>query len=109
MKPLHEPRHKEARTMIIVLGNWRSVALRAAAAIVFGVLTLVWPEITLWALVLLFGAFVLVDGLFALAGAFGRHAPERRGWLVAEGIAGIGIGLITFIWPDVTALALLYL
>ena len=94
--------------MLLVLG-WRSVALRAAGALAFGILTLVWPELTLWALVLLFGAYVLVDGIFALVGTFSREGRERRGWLIFEGIVGVGIGIVTFVWPDVTALALLYL
>jgi uncharacterized membrane protein HdeD (DUF308 family) len=95
--------------MIIVLGDWRGVALRAVAALAFGILTLVWPEISLWALVVLFGAFAFVDGVFALIGAFGPNAPERRGWLILQGVVSIGIGVVTFVWPDVTALALLYL
>jgi uncharacterized membrane protein HdeD (DUF308 family) len=69
----------------------------------------VWPDVTLWALVILFGAWMLVDGGFTLAAVFGGDVREHRGWFVAEGIAGVAIGLITFIWPDVTALALLYL
>lgn len=102
--------------MIVVVGTSRGVALRAAVALLFGIVTLVWPELTLWALVALFGAFVLVDGVFALVAAFtGDRSHERvgfratRGWMIVEGILGIFVGIVTFIWPDVTALALLYL
>jgi uncharacterized membrane protein HdeD (DUF308 family) len=94
--------------MIIVFGGWRGVAIRAVAAIAFGVLTLVWPELTLWALVILFGAYVLVDGVFSLAAASKPEGRARRGWLVFEGIVGIAAGIVTFLWPDITALALLY-
>jgi len=87
--------------------DWRSVGLRGLAAIAFGVLVLVWPGLTVTALVLLFGVFVLVDGFAHLVAAFA--ARDNRGLLIFEGIAGVGVGVITLVWPDVTALALLYL
>jgi uncharacterized membrane protein HdeD (DUF308 family) len=96
--------------LILWVGDWRAVALRGVAALAFGILTLIWPDLTLWALVLLFGAFVLVDGVFMLAAAI-RNEPgtgQRRGWLIFEGIVGVTIGVITFVWPDITALALLF-
>jgi len=95
--------------MILVLGSWQSVAVRGLAAVLFGIAALIWPDLTLWALVVLFGAWVLVDGAFALWAAITVQGRERRWLLVIEGIAGIAAGTITFVWPDVTALALLYL
>lgn len=96
--------------IVTPIGNWKTLALRGAAAVLFGLLTLVWPGVTLWALVLLFGAWALVDGvsrLMALAtGAPG--AREHRTTLVLQGILGIGIGIMTFVWPGMTALALLF-
>src|ERR1700692_2342947 len=97
--------------LTLALVDWRIIALRAVAAIAFGILTLIWPGLTLWALVVLFGAYVLVDGVFAIVGVV-RGAPtarDRRGCLIFEGIAGIGAGVLTFAWPGITALALLYL
>ena len=90
---------------------WWAVALRGALAVVFGVLALIWPDITLRALVLLFGFYALVDGLLALAALLlgGRLVGQRRGWLVVEGVAGIAAGVFTFLWPGITALVLLYL
>ena len=90
--------------------HWWAVALRGVAAVLFGLIALVWPTITLLALVVLFGAYVLVDGLIALAvAAFGgRGAMGRRGWLVFEGITGIIMGVLTFAWPDITTLVLLW-
>jgi uncharacterized membrane protein HdeD (DUF308 family) len=89
--------------------NWWAVALRGVAAILFGLAALVWPQITLYALVLLFGAYSLVDGAFTLVAAFGRGArPGGRGWLIARGVAGIAVGVLTFVWPGITALALLW-
>ncbi|MCU7730798.1 HdeD family acid-resistance protein [Actinoplanes sp. KI2] len=92
--------------------HWWAVALRGAAAILFGVLALVWPGITVLALVLLFGAYALVDGAFTLAAAFGNRDGGRtrgdRAWLFARGIAGILTAVIAVVWPGITALALLW-
>jgi uncharacterized membrane protein HdeD (DUF308 family) len=90
--------------------SWWIMAVRGAAAVIFGVLALIWPEITLLALVLVFGAYALVDGLFALVAAVrGRQlAGGSRAWLVLEGLLGVGAGIVTVVWPDITALALLW-
>jgi uncharacterized membrane protein HdeD (DUF308 family) len=88
------------------------VALRGVTAILFGVLALVWPGITVFALVIVFGAYALVDGAFSLVAAFGkRDGGRRRGnhaWLFARGMAGILTGVIAVVWPGITALALLW-
>lgn len=90
--------------------NWWVVALRGVVALLFGLLALIWPSITVLVLVTLFGAYALVDGVFALGTAiFGRGAIGSRGWLVVGGIAGIAIGILTFVWPGSTALVLLWL
>jgi uncharacterized membrane protein HdeD (DUF308 family) len=93
---------------------WWVVALRGALAILFGVTALVWPGITLFALVLIFGAYSLVDGVCTLAAALGRRdrgATDTGGriWLFVQGVAGIIIGVLAFVWPGITALALLWL
>jgi uncharacterized membrane protein HdeD (DUF308 family) len=88
---------------------WWVVALRGAAAVIFGLIALIWPGITLLALVILFGAYALVDGVGALIAAFGgRGRTGGRGWLIVEGIAGIVVAIVTFFWPDVTTLVLLW-
>jgi uncharacterized membrane protein HdeD (DUF308 family) len=90
--------------------NWWALALRGLAAIVFGVLAFVWPGITLWALVLLFGAYMLVDGIFAIVAAVRAAGREARWWLLlVEGVLGVLAGLVAFLLPGITALALLYL
>src|SRR3954466_2356877 len=96
--------------LILFVGDWRAVALRGLAALAFGILTLVWPGLTLWALVVLFGAYALVDGVLVLGAVIAHRVPigGRRGWLVFDGIAGVAVGIVTFAWPDVTALALLF-
>ena len=90
--------------------NWWALALRGLAAIVFGVLAFVWPGLTLWALVLLFGAYMLVDGIFAIVAAVRAAGREARWWLLlVEGVLGVLAGLVAFLLPGITALALLYL
>ena len=90
--------------------NWTLFLLRGIAAIIFGaVRSLIWPGITLVTLVLLYGAYALVDGLFALfAGIMGKVALAPRWWLVVIGLLGIGAGIGTFVWPAITALILLF-
>jgi uncharacterized membrane protein HdeD (DUF308 family) len=89
--------------------NWWMFAVRGVAAIIFGVLALVWPGQALQALVLVFGAFALVDGIFAVIAGIAARGTFDRWWAVLlEGVAGIVIGLLTFFWPNITALVLVY-
>src|SRR5258708_9210857 len=87
--------------------NWWLLRLRGICAILFGVLTFVWPGITLLTLVLLYGAYALVDGVLALAEAVMGGAPAPRWWLALVGLLGIAVGIMTFAWPGITALVLL--
>lgn len=87
--------------------NWWVLALRGVAGILFGLGAFVWPGITIAALVLLFGAYVLVDGIFAVAAGVRMRGQLDRWWLVVlEGIAGIVLGVLTFRSPDITVLVL---
>ena len=88
--------------------NWWLVLLRGIAAIVFGLLAFAWPGLTLVTLVLFYGAFALVDGVCAVIAAIKGGTPAPRWWLALVGIAGIVAGLLTFVWPGVTALVLLF-
>jgi uncharacterized membrane protein HdeD (DUF308 family) len=96
--------------MIVLARNWWALVLRGALAIAFGILAFAWPNLTVAALVALFGAFALVDGVFALVAAW-RAAERRRPWwpMALEGVSGVALGILTFVWPEVTAFALLYL
>jgi len=88
--------------------NWWLLALRGIAGILFGIGAFVWPGATLAALVLLFGAYVLLDGIFAVIAGIGMRRQLSRWWLIVlEGVAGIILGVLTFRSPDTTALVLL--
>ena len=90
--------------------SWWSLALRGLVAVLFGLAALFWPDLVLEVLILLFGAYALVDGVFALIAAFGSSGRGmRRLLLLIEGVLGILFGLLALFWPVLTALALLYL
>jgi uncharacterized membrane protein HdeD (DUF308 family) len=88
--------------------NWWMLLLRGIAAIVFGLLALAWPGMTLVTLILFYGAYVLVDGVLAVFAAITGGTPAPRWWLAVVGLLGIAAGLLTFLMPGVTALVLLY-
>lgn len=89
--------------------NWWMMALRGLFAILFGVVALAWPGTTLFVLVLLFGSYVLIDGVLAIVAAFRHRDLNDRWWvLLLEGLAGIVAGGLTFVWPGITAVVLLY-
>ena len=90
--------------------NWWAVALRGAAALLFGLIALIWPPSAVAALVLLFGAYAFVDGIFNLIAAV-RAPREGRRWgsLAFEGVVSLLAGVLTFFWPGITALALVLL
>jgi uncharacterized membrane protein HdeD (DUF308 family) len=88
---------------------WKVTALRGALAIAFAVVILIWPNVGLSALIAVFGAFALVSGVATIAAAI-RMPMERRQhmWLVIEGLLGVAVGIVVFVWPDLSALGLLY-
>jgi uncharacterized membrane protein HdeD (DUF308 family) len=89
--------------------NWWAMALRGIAAILFGILALWVPGAALFALVILFGAFAFVDGIFAIvASVRAAQAHERWLQLLGAGIFGVFIGLVTWFYPGITALTLLF-
>jgi uncharacterized membrane protein HdeD (DUF308 family) len=100
----------DIRAVDVLARNWWIVGLRGLVAVIFGLLTLLNPAITLAVLILLFGAYALVYGLFmAITAVAHRRGEPSWGILVAGGILSILLGVLTFLMPGITALALLYL
>lgn len=88
--------------------NWGWIALRGVAAVIFGVLAFAWPGVTLVVLALFFGAYALIDGIFALVAAYRGREGGKPVWpLALIGVLGVAAGIVTFLWPEMTALALL--
>ena len=84
--------------------------MRGLIAVLFGILTFIYPGISLTALVYLFGAYALVDGLFTIISAFNAPKGYRHWWvLLLGGVLGTIAGVLSFILPGITALVLLYL
>lgn len=87
---------------------WWALVLRGVAAIAFGVLAFTWPGITLQVLVLFFGAYALLDGILSVAAALrGRGQTENWGLFLLQGLLGIGLGVLTWLAPGATAVAIL--
>ena len=89
--------------------NWWAPVVRGAAGIIFGILTFVMPIVSLGALVLLFGAYALVDGIFNVLAAVSGRTRGMPWWaLLLAGLVGIAAGLVTLFMPALTALLLAY-
>jgi len=94
-------------TLDALARNWWLILFRGICAVIFGVLTFIWPGLTLLTLVLFYGAFSLLDGAFSIAAALKGGAPVPRWWLALIGVLGIAVGIITLMWPQITGIVLL--
>ena len=91
------------------LTKWRwAIGLNGLLSIAVGVVILVWPGISLYALTLLFGAYSLATGVVGLGAAFSGAAKGERGWLIFSSLLGIAVGVMVLVWTGISALALLY-
>jgi uncharacterized membrane protein HdeD (DUF308 family) len=89
---------------------WWAVALRGVAAVLFGLLALFVPGATIISLLLIFAAYMLVDGVFAIIGAvMSARRGERWALLLLEGLADIATGIIVLLWPTISLLAFMLL
>jgi len=94
----------------VLAQNWWVLALRGVLGILFGLIAFVYPGATMLSLVLVFAAYALVDGIFAIVSAVrAARKHERWGLLVAEGMANILTGIIAFVWPGITVVAFVLL
>jgi len=90
--------------------DWWVFFVRGLAAIIFGALALVWPTQAWLALVLVFGAFAVLDGILTIIAGFDFKPYFDRWWaFLLQGVAGLAIGVITFIWPRPASQLLFYL
>jgi uncharacterized membrane protein HdeD (DUF308 family) len=90
--------------------NWWAIALRGIFAIIFGIIALFMPGAALLALVLLFAAYMVVDGILAIVAAVrAARQHERWGWLIVEGIVDLIAGGIAVVWPLATVIAFVLL
>jgi uncharacterized membrane protein HdeD (DUF308 family) len=85
--------------------NWWLVALRGAFAVIFAILTLAWPGVTLVALILLWGIYAMVDGISSIA--LGAAVRGHRWSNVLIGVIGVLAGLVAIVLPGETAVVLL--
>jgi uncharacterized membrane protein HdeD (DUF308 family) len=94
----------------VLAERWWAVGLRGILAIIFGLLCLLTPGIAIGALVLLFAAYMLVDGVFAIvSGIRAARSGERWGLLILEGVVDLAAGAIAVIWPAITLVALVWI
>ena len=91
--------------------NWRLFTLRGVLGIVFGLIALIFPGPTILSLVLLFSAYMLVDGVFGIISAVRaiRRKEDRWGLLIFEGLIDIAVGILAFLWPGITVVAFVLL
>ncbi len=91
--------------------NWWLFTLRGVLGIIFGILALIFPGPTILSLVLLFSAYMLVDGIFGIISAVWaiRRKEDRWGLLIFEGLLDIATGVVAFLWPGLTVVAFVWL
>jgi uncharacterized membrane protein HdeD (DUF308 family) len=94
-----------------ITDHWWVILLRGIVAVLFGIFAFTFPVSTAAAFVIIFGAYALVDGVLTIVSALRMAHPDsgRWWWLLVEGIIGIAVGVLTFFWPGITALALGFL
>lgn len=97
----------------VVRHNWGVLALRAIAAIIFGILALVWPGITLLVLVYLFGIYAIINGILTFAMVFKSPtgAPVFCNYIlpVIVGLVSILTGIFVLCLPGLTALTVIFM
>ena len=85
-----------------------ALGLNGLLSVGVGVVILVWPDISLFALTILFGVYALASGVVGLYYAVTAQSNGERGWLIFSGLLGIAVGVIVLVWPNISELALLY-
>jgi uncharacterized membrane protein HdeD (DUF308 family) len=86
-----------------------ALGINGALSIVFAATILIWPDLSLFGLTILFGVYAIVAGIVGVALAIRAAREEGRGWLAVTSLLGIVLGVLVLAWPDISALALLYM
>lgn len=89
--------------------SWWLLLLRGLAAVAFGVVTFIWPQISLLTLIMVYGVYAFADGVLALVAAIRGGGMVPRWWLALAGVVSILTAIVVFAWPDLTALILVYM
>jgi uncharacterized membrane protein HdeD (DUF308 family) len=97
---------RTSRTQVTKM-RW-ALGLHGLASVAVGVMILAWPGISVYALTIVFGVYTLATGVVEFGTAFTTKGKEERGWLILMGLLGIGFGVVVLAWPEISALALLY-
>jgi uncharacterized membrane protein HdeD (DUF308 family) len=106
MDTMLEDTRQTVKTQLSKL-RW-AIGMNGALSVALGVVIIVWPGISLYSLVIVFGAYALARGILGLVMAIANSDMDGRGWLVASSLAGIAVGVIVFADTGMSALALLY-
>ena len=106
MESMFDRVEKTAGTQLTKM-RW-ALGLNGLLAVAVGVVILVWPGISLFALTILFGVYALATGVVGLYYSFSAEANGERGWLIFSGLLGIAVGIMVLVWPNISELALLY-
>ena len=85
-----------------------TLGINGVLSLVFGIVIIAWPGISLEALTIVFGIYVAIAGVVALSAVLRGYVTQGRGWLVLWGLVSIAVGVVCFVWTDMSALALLY-
>ena len=106
MSSLFEEAQKMAGTQLKKV-RW-ALGISGVLSIALGVVIIIWPNISLYSLVIVFGAFTFARGVVGLVTAISSNMKEGRGWLIASSLLSIVVGVVVFFYTDMSALALLY-
>ena len=93
----------------VLAQNWWAIGIRGVLAVLFGLIALFWPGVTMLSLVLVFAAYAFVDGVFGIISAVraARH-HERWGFLILEGLVNIAAAAVAVLWPGMTVLVFVF-
>ena len=106
MESLYDRTVKMAGTQLTKM-RW-ALGINGLLSVAVGVVIIVWPGISLFALTILFGVYALVTGIVGFGAAFSSAWKQERGWLILSSLLGIAVGIVVLVWPNISALALLY-